>query len=120
MVLEMEDVATVIAPCLAKSCTISLHSNNFLLRTFCAILMGRAAATALVIGQVGEEGAAAAGSDEERMGGLLKGTTAQNAPVTWLLLRCLLDDQVRNEHCGIIFFLPTGDTSSSLRLPPDP
>ncbi|CAL8467360.1 g6897 [Coccomyxa elongata] len=48
-----------------------------------------AAATALVMGQVGEDGVA-----EGRMSGLLKGATAENAPVSWLLLRCLLDDQL--------------------------
>ncbi|BDA40350.1 probable mediator of RNA polymerase II transcription subunit 12 at N-terminal half [Coccomyxa sp. Obi] len=53
-----------------------------------------AAATALVMGQGGDDGVARAGCNEERMVGLLRGTTAENTPVTWLLLRCLLDDQL--------------------------
>ena len=60
----------------------------------CALVMGRAVATALVKGQMGKDSVAAGHCNEECMGALLKGVTAENAPVSWLLLRCLLDDQV--------------------------
>lgn len=68
------------------------------------ICMGRAAATALWMGQVGEDGVV-----EGRMGSLLRGTTAENAPLSWLLLRCLLDDQVHS----LLYGMQGCSTSSS-------